>query len=157
MHVQVTLTKPGYILAPGGRKVSDKAYLNFCEANRDLQVERTPEGQIIVVPPAGFESEDRNMEVVTQLRTWANKDGRGRVTGPTSRPEDRLHLSTRRARRGPEEDFENRRQSPVGPHRAACGPLSVKESDASGPRAGSVVRRGKPFVLQLRTIWKGLK
>jgi Uma2 family endonuclease len=64
--------------------VSDNAYLEFCEAHPDLRTERTAEGEIVIVPPAGFESEDRNSEIVAQLRVWANKDGRGRATGPTA-------------------------------------------------------------------------
>ena len=63
---------------------SDESYFAFCEANPDLRVERTAVGEIVVVPPAGFESDDRNTEVVAQLRIWAKNDGRGRASGPTA-------------------------------------------------------------------------
>ena len=66
------------------RKFSDRAYLQFCEANPDLFVERTAEGEIVVAPPAGLESDDRNAEVIAQLRAWAKRDGRGRVSGATA-------------------------------------------------------------------------
>jgi Uma2 family endonuclease len=64
--------------------VSDKAYLDFCEAHPDLRIERTAEGEIVIVPPAGYESDDRNAEVIAQLRIWAKKDGRGRASAATT-------------------------------------------------------------------------
>ena len=72
------------VLAHHGRKYSDQAYLEFCESNPDLNVERTAEGEIVLVPPAGYESDDRNADVTAQLRIWAKKDGRGRASGPTA-------------------------------------------------------------------------
>lgn len=65
-------------------RYSDRAYLDFCEANPDLSTERTAQGEIVIVPPAGYESDDCNAEVISQLRTWAKKDGRGRASGATA-------------------------------------------------------------------------
>jgi Uma2 family endonuclease len=59
------------------RRLSDEAYLAFCLTNPDLRVERSAEGEIIIVPPAGFESSHRNAKVTAQLVQWADKDGRG--------------------------------------------------------------------------------
>jgi Uma2 family endonuclease len=64
--------------------VSDKAYLEFCEADPDLRTERTAEGEIVIVPPAGYESDYRNTDVVAQLVVWAKKEGRGKASGPTA-------------------------------------------------------------------------
>ena len=63
-----------------GEKFSDAAYLAFCRANPNLRVERTAEGEILIVPPAGFESSNRNTKVTAQLDKWAEKDGRGIVS-----------------------------------------------------------------------------
>jgi Uma2 family endonuclease len=63
-----------------GEKFSDAAYLAFCRANPNLRVERTAEGEILIVPPAGFESSNRNTKVTAQLDRWAEKDGRGIVS-----------------------------------------------------------------------------
>ena len=60
-----------------GEKFSDTSYLAFCRANPNLRVERTAEGEILIVPPAGFESSNRNAKVTAQLDRWAEKDGRG--------------------------------------------------------------------------------
>jgi len=60
-----------------GRGVSKDAYLAFCRANPDLRCERTAEGEIVIVPPAGGESANRSMKVSAQLYNWAERDGRG--------------------------------------------------------------------------------
>jgi len=54
-------------------------YLAFCRANPDLRCERTAEGEIVVVPPAGGESSHRNSKLSTQLGRWAGIDGRGQT------------------------------------------------------------------------------
>ncbi len=63
------------------RSMTDDEYFEFCALNRRVRIERTAEGEIIIMPPAGFETEDRNVDLVTQLRNWARKDGRGRALG----------------------------------------------------------------------------
>ena len=66
----LTLTEP---LAPfalrsfGTRRWSDAEYWAFCEANRNLHIERTPDGEIVIVPPAGGESDYRNNLVAYEL------------------------------------------------------------------------------------------
>ena len=61
------------------RGMSDDEYFQFCADNSDLRVERTAEGDIVVMPPAGIESGFRNNELSAELRNWARKDGRGRA------------------------------------------------------------------------------
>src|ERR1043166_3774221 len=65
----------------GRERFSDEEYWAFCEANRDLHIERTAEGEIVVAPPAGGESDNRNMKVGIQLGVWAQADGRGETFG----------------------------------------------------------------------------
>jgi Uma2 family endonuclease len=62
------------------RRLSLEACLAFCRANPDLRVERTAEGEIVIMPPAGYESSFRSLDVAGQLREWALKDGRGNAT-----------------------------------------------------------------------------
>ena len=40
-------------------------------------MELTAEGELIVMPPAGTESSDRNSEINMQLRIWAKRNGTG--------------------------------------------------------------------------------
>jgi Uma2 family endonuclease len=65
------------LLFDSGRGLSLKDYLAFCRANPDLRVERSAEGEIIIVPPVGGEGSFRSMKASAQLDHWAEKDGRG--------------------------------------------------------------------------------
>ena len=60
---------------------NDEAYWEFCAANPDIRFERTAQGEITIVPPAGMESEYRGTDLVGELRDWAKKDDRGVVVG----------------------------------------------------------------------------
>ena len=68
-------------LAIRGPKWSDENYWAFCEANPELRVERTAEGEIVFMPPAGGESDFRSAKVITYLTVWAERDGRGEAFG----------------------------------------------------------------------------
>jgi Uma2 family endonuclease len=61
--------------------MTDDDYFAFCMANPDVRFERTAQGEIIIVPPAGAESDNQSVEVIGQLREWAKRDGRGRAFG----------------------------------------------------------------------------
>jgi len=67
------------ILIQPARKMSDEEYFAFCVANPDLRIERTAEGEIVIMPPTGFETSDRNAGLTAQLHAWAKRDGRGRA------------------------------------------------------------------------------
>lgn len=55
--------------------VSSETFYDLCRTNPDLQLERTSNGELIVMPPTGGETGDRNDEISYQLRTW-NKQTR---------------------------------------------------------------------------------
>jgi Uma2 family endonuclease len=59
-------------------KMTDENFFEFCQANRDLRIERNAEGEIIIMPPTGWETGDKNAEITAQLRIWTKKDGRGK-------------------------------------------------------------------------------
>jgi Uma2 family endonuclease len=59
-------------------------FFEFCQEHSLLRIERNSEGEIIIMAPAGLESDFIGVEVVTQLREWAKKDGQGVVLGPTA-------------------------------------------------------------------------
>ncbi len=64
-------------------RMSDDQYYDFCMANADVRFERTAQGEIIIVPPAGGETAYRDTEVSIQLAIWAKRDGRGKAFGPS--------------------------------------------------------------------------
>jgi Uma2 family endonuclease len=59
-------------------KMTDENFFEFCQANRDLRIERNAEGEIIIMPPTGWETGDKNAEITARLRIWTKKDGRGK-------------------------------------------------------------------------------
>jgi Uma2 family endonuclease len=65
-------------------RLTDDEYYNLCIANPDMRLERTAEGEIIIVPPAGAESDHRNAHVVRQLINWELRDGRGKAFGSSA-------------------------------------------------------------------------
>jgi hypothetical protein len=56
---------------------SEEEFFQFCQANRDLRIERSAKGEIIVMSPAGGYSGFRSGKVFSQLEVWASKDGTG--------------------------------------------------------------------------------
>lgn len=58
-------------------RLSDDELFELCARNRDLRIERTAEGNLIVMTPAGFKTSSRNAWVTAALKTWAVQDGTG--------------------------------------------------------------------------------
>ncbi len=59
------------------RPIGRREYADFVQANPDFRIERTAEGDVILMPPAHSRSGDQNAEITMQLRLWANSDGTG--------------------------------------------------------------------------------
>ena len=62
------------------RPLSDEELMRFCAANETLRVEREPNGEILVMTPAGFGTGKINGRITRCLVEWADADGRGAVT-----------------------------------------------------------------------------
>lgn len=58
-------------------------FLVFCAQNGDLRIERTADGDIIIMPPAGWKTSHGNVRLTTQLCNWADQEGSGVVTDGT--------------------------------------------------------------------------
>ncbi len=59
--------------------MTDDEFFDFCGLYPNFRIERTAEGEIVIMPPAGFETGYRNSELSAQLRIWAKADGRGKA------------------------------------------------------------------------------
>jgi Uma2 family endonuclease len=57
--------------------MDDDEYFQLLACNPDLNIEREANGEIVIMPPAGFETGYRNNEVCRQVGNWARRDGRG--------------------------------------------------------------------------------
>lgn len=59
-------------------RMTDEQFFEFCQANRDVRIERNEAGEVIIMPPTGWETGDKNSEINYQLRQWTKQDGRGK-------------------------------------------------------------------------------
>ncbi|MBG1242036.1 Uma2 family endonuclease [Nostoc sp. NZL] len=58
-------------------ELTDEQFFQLCQNNRDLRLERTAEGELIIMPPTGWESGNRNSRLTQRLGNWADVDGTG--------------------------------------------------------------------------------
>lgn len=59
--------------------LSDEQYFQLCQANRDLRFERTATGELIIMPPTGGETGNRNAAITAQLWIWNDQKKLGKV------------------------------------------------------------------------------
>ena len=57
--------------------MTEDAFFEFCQINRDLRIERNAFGELIIMPPTGCKTGERNAEITMQLGVWAKENGEG--------------------------------------------------------------------------------
>ncbi|MBW4469841.1 MAG: Uma2 family endonuclease [Stenomitos rutilans HA7619-LM2] len=62
---------------PAIASMTQAQFYEFCLANRDLRIERTASGDVIIMPPAFADTGNRNFNIAQQLANWADQDGTG--------------------------------------------------------------------------------
>ena len=67
---------------PSLHLVNDQ-FFDFCQANKELRIERTAQGDCEIMAPTGGETSWRNCRLITLLSIWAEQDGRGVVFDST--------------------------------------------------------------------------
>jgi len=65
-------------------KMSDQQFRDFCRTNPDLRIERSANGEIIVMPPAFSDTGNRNGRVFGQLFVWSEADATGEAFDSSS-------------------------------------------------------------------------
>lgn len=50
--------------------MTDDQFYELCQLNRDLRMERTVRGELIIMPPVGGEGSKRNADLTTDLNLW---------------------------------------------------------------------------------------
>ncbi len=58
--------------------LTDEQFFQLCQQNRDLRFERTANGELIIMPPTGSETSDRNADLTYQLRAWTRQNKLGK-------------------------------------------------------------------------------
>ena len=62
---------------PWIKSMTVQEFYEFCLANRDLRIERTAKGEVIIMPPAFSDTGNRNFNIAVQLGIWADQDATG--------------------------------------------------------------------------------
>ena len=58
--------------------LTDEQFFQLCQNNRDLKFERTASGALIIMPPTGSSTSDRNADLTYQLRAWSRENKLGK-------------------------------------------------------------------------------
>ena len=64
-------------LGPLKEHLTDDEFFKFCQLNRDLRIEMTSDGEVIIMSPVGSEGGNRNFKLTTRFGAWAEADGTG--------------------------------------------------------------------------------
>ena len=65
-------------------EMTEDEFLAFCEQNHEARIERTAEGELEIMPPAGMYTGSKELDIAAQLRYWARRDGSGIAFGPSA-------------------------------------------------------------------------
>ena len=57
--------------------LTDDQLFELCQLNRDWRIEYTAQGELIVMPPTGGETSNRNAELTFQVQAWTRQDQAG--------------------------------------------------------------------------------
>jgi Uma2 family endonuclease len=60
-------------------QLSDEQFFQLCQDNRDLRLERSAKGDLIIMPPTGGETSNSNAGITAQLWLWNNLNKLGVV------------------------------------------------------------------------------
>ena len=60
--------------------MNDEEFFEFCTLNKDWQIERSKDGQILIMPPTFIETSFKNNELGRQLGNWNFEKKLGRVS-----------------------------------------------------------------------------
>ncbi|MBD1836020.1 Uma2 family endonuclease [Cyanobacteria bacterium FACHB-472] len=94
------LSSPLVVRIPPSMQMTDDDFFEFCQVNRDLRIERNKFGELVIMPPTGSETGNREGNIFGQLWVWSEQDG----TGITFSPSAGFKLSTG-AERSPDESW----------------------------------------------------
>jgi Uma2 family endonuclease len=59
------------------KKMGERGFFDLCMLNRDIDLELTSEGDLIITPPTGGKTGRRNSNLNFAVTGWAKKDGTG--------------------------------------------------------------------------------
>ncbi len=60
-------------------EMTDDQFFEFCQLNRELHIERTAKGELIIMPPVGGRSGNREADLIADLMLWNRQTQLGKV------------------------------------------------------------------------------
>ncbi|UBF30501.1 Uma2 family endonuclease (plasmid) [Kovacikia minuta CCNUW1] len=72
-----TKLNPITVQLSDSQQMTKEQFYHFCQINRDLHIERTASGEVIIMSPAFSDTGNRNFNLAVQLGIWAEQDGSG--------------------------------------------------------------------------------
>ena len=57
--------------------MSDEDFMRFSDQNNPFRMEREPNGEILIMTPAGYKTGSMHRRIIQALGVWADEDGRG--------------------------------------------------------------------------------
>jgi Uma2 family endonuclease len=57
--------------------MSDEQFFELCQLNRDIRLERTSQGDLVILPPTGGETGRTNFKLTQIFGNWVDADGTG--------------------------------------------------------------------------------
>lgn len=77
-ETDITESRPIILhLGPALQRMNDHEFFAFCQLNQDLRLERTSDGDLIIMPPTGGVTGKRNFMLIALFGRWVEKDGTG--------------------------------------------------------------------------------
>jgi Uma2 family endonuclease len=57
--------------------MTDDQLYELCRLNPELRIERTAQGELLIMPPTGGETSKRNLDLIVAVGTWVKREGSG--------------------------------------------------------------------------------
>jgi Uma2 family endonuclease len=73
------MVAPVFELDPIVIALMDEQFEELCRNNRDLRFEQTATGELIIMPPTGWETGNRNSELTYEVQAWSRKTKTGKA------------------------------------------------------------------------------
>ncbi|MEH2205026.1 MAG: Uma2 family endonuclease [Nostoc sp.] len=83
-------SSPLVLQIPSSMQMTDEQFFEFCQVNRDLRIERNKFGELVIMPPTGSETGNREGNIFGSLWVWSEED----TTGITFSSSTGFKLST---------------------------------------------------------------
>ena len=81
MAQALMLEQPVVVRTRPAIEMDDEQFFQFCQLNRGLQIERTAEGDLLIMAPEAGSSGYGGTKLISIFDQWAERDGRGRIFG----------------------------------------------------------------------------